>query len=73
MHTDDETYYQLKLALSENVGPITYRDLMKYFKSAREAVVHLPNAAENLARLKLPPIRLLKNNWKKLKKTIRKF
>lgn len=50
MHTDDEIYYQLKLALSENVGPITYRDLMKYFKSAREAVLHLPEFAKRGGR-----------------------
>ena len=50
MQPTDEAYYQIKLALSENVGPITFRDLMKYFKSAREAVIHLPEFARRGGR-----------------------
>lgn len=45
MPVKDDTYYKIKLALSENVGPITYRDLMRYFSSAQEAVIRLPEFA----------------------------
>ncbi len=40
-----EQYCRLQLALSENVGPITFRDLIRYYKSAEEALVHLPEIA----------------------------
>ena len=46
----DETYYKIKLAFSENVGPMTYRDLLKYFSSAREAVLHLSEFANRGGR-----------------------
>ena len=46
----DETYYKIKLAFSENVGPITYRDLLKYFPTAREAVLHLSEFANRGGR-----------------------
>lgn len=46
----DETYYKIKLAFSENVGPITYRDLLNYFSTAREAVLHLSEFANRGGR-----------------------
>ncbi len=41
----NEQYCRLQLALSENIGPITFRDLIRYFKSAEEALIHLPEFA----------------------------
>lgn len=61
MQTDDEVYYHLKLALSENVGPVTFRDLMKYFKSAREAVLHLPEFAKRGGRAR--PIKIAADSF----------
>lgn len=40
-----EQYCQLQLSLSENVGPITYRDLIRYYKTAEEALKQLPELA----------------------------
>ena len=40
-----EQYCQLQLSLSENVGPITYRDLMRYYKTADEALKQIPDLA----------------------------
>lgn len=40
-----EEYCQLRLSLSENVGPITFRDLIRYYKTADEALKHLPDIA----------------------------
>lgn len=40
-----EQYCQLQLSLSENVGPITFRDLMRYYKTAEEALKQLPEIA----------------------------
>ncbi len=40
-----EQYCRLQLALSENVGPITFRDLIRYYKSAEEALIHIPEIA----------------------------
>lgn len=40
-----EEYCQLRLSLSENVGPITFRDLIRYYKTADEALKHLPEIA----------------------------
>ena len=45
-----ETYYRIKLALSENVGPMTYRYLMKYFKTAKAAVEQLPDMSKRGGR-----------------------
>ncbi|MBE9552581.1 MAG: DNA-protecting protein DprA, partial [Proteobacteria bacterium] len=35
---DAERLARLRLIRSENVGPITFRELMKYFASAAEAL-----------------------------------
>lgn len=31
----------LKLALSENIGPVSFRDLLTYFGSAEKALTHI--------------------------------
>lgn len=42
----------LKLALSENVGPITFRNLISYFGSPKEAICHLDEFARRGGRTK---------------------
>lgn len=42
----------LKLALSENVGPITFRNLVAYFGSPKEALCHLDEFAKRGGRKK---------------------
>jgi DNA processing protein len=44
---------QLRLIRSENVGPITFRELMKYFSSAEEALAALPSLAARGGRRKI--------------------
>ncbi len=56
---DHEQYCRLQLALSENVGPITFRDLIRYYKSAEEALVHLPEIAARGGRKR--PIKTASN------------
>lgn len=57
----DELYYKIKLALSENVGPVTYRDLMKYFNSAREAIIHLQEFAARGGRKR--PVKIASDSF----------
>ncbi|MBQ9090350.1 MAG: DNA-processing protein DprA [Alphaproteobacteria bacterium] len=40
-----EQFFRLQLAFSENVGPITYRDLLRYYKNAEEALSHVADCA----------------------------
>ncbi len=40
-----EQFFKIQLALSENVGPITYRDLLRYYKSAEAALSHISDRA----------------------------
>lgn len=42
----------LKLALSENVGPITFRNLIAYFGTPKEAICHLDEFARRGGRTK---------------------
>lgn len=42
----------LKLALSENVGPITFRNLLAYFGTPKEAITHLDEFARRGGRSK---------------------
>ncbi len=44
---------QLRLIRSENVGPITFRELMKYFASAAEALDALPSLAARGGRRRI--------------------
>ncbi len=46
MILDEEKLSCLRLIRSENVGPITFYTLIKYFGSAREALHHLPDFAK---------------------------
>lgn len=39
--TEQQKRDYLKLSLSENVGPIAFRDLIRYFGSADKALAHL--------------------------------
>jgi hypothetical protein len=41
--TEKEKFAALKLALSENIGPMTYKGLIAYFKNPVAAVENLPN------------------------------
>ena len=55
--TEKEKFACLKLALSENVGPITFKDIMAYFKSAVSAIENFPSFSNKSKRrpLKLAP------------------
>jgi DNA processing protein len=55
--TDDgDRLARLRLIRSQNVGPITFRDLMKYFPSAAEALEGLPAlAARGGRKIKIYP------------------
>lgn len=50
--TVQETKEWLKLALSENVGPITFRNLIAYFGTPKEAIGHLDEFARRGGRTK---------------------
>ncbi len=56
MHTKENFAY-LKLALSQNVGPITFKELIKHFKNATQAVDNLADFKLKSARraIKLAP------------------
>lgn len=45
-----EQFYRLQLAFSENVGAITFRDLIRYYKSAEEALKNLPQMASAVGK-----------------------
>ena len=47
---DAERLARLRLIRSENVGPITFRELMKYFASAAEALEALPSLSKRGGR-----------------------
>jgi DNA processing protein len=47
---DQERHDRLRLTRSENVGPVTYRDLMDQFGSAGEALAALPELARRGGR-----------------------
>lgn len=48
--SDQERLDRLRLARSENVGPVTYRDLMNQFSSAGDALDALPDLARRGGR-----------------------
>jgi DNA processing protein len=53
---DAERLARLRLIRSENVGPITFRELLKYFPSATEALDALPSlAAKGGRRIRVCP------------------
>jgi DNA processing protein len=53
---DAERLARLRLIRSENVGPITFRELLKYFASAEEALEALPSlAAKGGRKIKVFP------------------
>ncbi len=53
---DAERLARLRLIRSENVGPITFRELMKYFASAAEALDALPSlSAKGGRKIKVCP------------------
>ena len=46
-----EKFASIKLALSENIGPITYRQIISYFKSAQAAVENFSDFKNSRRRL----------------------
>lgn len=50
--SEQEVISRLRLLLSENVGPVTFKILLDYFGSAQEALGHLPEFAKRGGRLK---------------------
>lgn len=61
--TEKETFAALKLALSENIGPMTYKGLIDYFKSPIAAIENLPDFLKNARRrtIKIAPDSLVHN------------
>lgn len=57
---DKETLATLKLSLSDNIGPITFRELVTYFRSAASAVENLPDF---LRRANRRPIKLASDSF----------
>ncbi len=57
--SEDEIKDWLKLAFSENVGPITFRDLISYFGSPKEAIRHIGDLSKQGGRRR--PITLAKD------------
>ncbi len=49
-HGEDERLNRLRLARSENVGPIIYRELLRRFGSAGRALENLPQLAQRAGR-----------------------
>jgi DNA processing protein len=57
---DEEKLSYLRLIRSENVGPVTFYTLLKYFGSAKEALLHLPDFAKKGGRkrsIKVCPVK----------------
>ena len=50
---EQERFAYLQLALSENVGPITFWDLLCYYKTPSEALKHLPDLAQRGGKKKI--------------------
>ena len=63
--TEKEKFAALKLALSENIGPMTYKGLIAYFKSPVTAVENLPNFLKNNKRriIKIAPDSVVYNQF----------
>ncbi len=57
MMTEKEKFAAIKLALSENIGPMTYKGLLSYFKNPLTALEHLPNFLKKSRRksIKIAP------------------
>lgn len=51
-----EKYSWIKLALSENIGPITFKDLIHYFKTAEDALRQIPEFSRRGGRTR--PIKI---------------
>lgn len=55
-----EKYSWVKLALSENIGPITFKDLLRYFKTADAALEQIPLFSKRGGRTR--PITIASDN-----------
>ncbi len=50
--SDEEKINALRLIMSENIGPATYNQLIKYYRSATEAIRHIDELAKRGGRKK---------------------
>ena len=68
--TEKEKFAALKLALSENIGPMTYKGLIAYFKNPVAAVENLPNFLKNNKRrsIKIAPDSLVYSQFEMAEK-----
>ncbi len=74
--TDSERLDRLTLARTEGVGPITFRQLLQRYGSARDALSALPDLARKGGRAKpltAPPRKTIEEEIKKLEKIGGKF
>lgn len=58
--TSKEKYSWIKLALSENIGPITFKDLIRYFKTAQAALDEIPSFSKRGGRSR--PIKIAQDS-----------
>ena len=69
--TEKEKLEWLRLIRTENVGPITFYKLLEAYGGAEQALLEIPNMAKRggrLAKLKIPQITDVENEYKRLKK-----
>lgn len=67
--TEKEKFAALKLALSENIGPMTYKGLIAYFKTPIAAVENLPDFLKNSRRsIKIAPDSFVYNQFETAEK-----
>lgn len=68
--TEKEKFAAIKLALSENIGPMTYKGLLSYFKNPLTALEHLPEFLKNSRRksIKIAPDSLVHQQIETAKK-----
>ncbi len=68
--TEKEKFAAIKLALSENIGPMTYKGLLSYFKNPSTALEHLPEFLKNSRRksIKIAPDSLVHQQIETAKK-----
>ena len=50
--SDTEKINSLRLIMTDNIGPVTYNQLLSYYGTATKAIMHLPELAKSGGRIK---------------------
>ncbi len=69
MHKDEEKIYWLQLYRSENIGPATFKDLIRYYKTPKDALQAIPEIAAKGGRknIKICPYEVALKEYEKTK------